>query len=819
MLLLAWLDAFRREFRYALRLLRKSPTFTLAAVSTLALCIGANTAVFSVVDTMLLRPLPYPEPDRLASVAALRRGRGAEYEQISQNGRTCELVRQNAESIEAAVFAGSSGVNFVSSNGARYVQQQRVSAGFFDVLGVRPLIGREFTMAEDRAGGPALAILSYGLWQQAFQADASILGRTIALRGEPYTVIGVMPRGFHTDSPADVWTPLRPSSTGEGSGTNYELIARLRPGVSWVQAETELAELSPGIVDEWHMGPGQTARLHLVPLKYGLTEDIRKPLLTLWAAAGLVLLIGCVNIAGLLLARSDMRWREIATRMALGSGRWAIVRQLLAESLVLALAGGAAGIVLGRFALEGLKVLASSVLRAPQTGIHLDGRVVAFTAAATIVTSLLFGLYPAWQTARTDLRTAMARGGSRGGTGHQSWARRMLIVTEVALSVVLLVCAGLLIRTLTHLMGLNPGFDSSDVITASLSLQDARYNTSAQVTKLFDESLERIRRIPGVDSAGIGLTLPYQRALNDGFARLDGPHASGRQDITNVTYVTPGYFEALRMTPLRGRIFRASDRAGRQPVVIVNEAFARKYLRGQEAVGSHLRTVGEDREIVGVIGDVQQSAGWGGFGPSGAVPCLYLPAAQTGGGYLQMIHTWFSPSWVVRSAASPRAIMAELQSAVASVDPQLPFAGFRTMDQVRRGAFSFQRLNATLAGILAGLALLLAAVGIYGLIASSVGERTRELGIRMALGATVVQAIRAVSAGGVRLALIGLLLGCAAALAAARVLRTLIWGVASDDPLTFASVCGVLLLVAGLASLLPALRIAGIHPAQTLREE
>ncbi|MGH9663203.1 MAG: ABC transporter permease, partial [Bryobacteraceae bacterium] len=487
---------------------------------------------------------------------------------------------------------------------------------------------------------------------------------------------------------------------------------------------------------------------------------------------------------------------------------------------VLAAAGGVAGVVLGRFALDGLKVLASGLLGVSQSGIRLDGRVLGFTALATILTSLLFGLYPALQTARTDLRTALARGGNRGGTGHsQGWARQSLIVAEVSLSVVLLVCAGLLIRTLIHLTGLNPGFDSSNVVTASLSLQDVRYGTVAKVMKLFDESLERIRRMPGVEVAGIGLTLPYERALNDGFTRLDGPHPSGQQEITNVIYVTPGYFEALRMTLLRGRMFTASDRAGSQSVVVVNDAFARKYLRDQEAVGSHIRTVGADRQIVGVMGGVQQRAGWGGFGPAGLVPCLYVPAAQTNDGYLQLIHTWFSPSWVVRSAGAPRGIIAGLQSAVASVDPELPFAGFRTMDQVRSRAFSFERLNATLAGILAGLALLLAAVGIYGLIANSVAERTRELGIRMALGATVAQAIVTVSAAGIRLALLGLLLGCIVALATARVLRTLLWGIAPNDALTFAAVCGGLLLVAGLASLLPGLRVVRIHPAQTLREE
>ena len=817
---LHWLDELRRDFRYAFRLLKKSPTFTFTAVMTLALCIGANTAVFSVVDAVLLRPLPYPQPDRLASVAVHGRGNGLEYEQTNLNGRMCELIRNNAKSIRTAVAGGVSGVNFVSGNRAQYVRQQRVSAGFFSVLGIGPLIGREFTASEDHVGGPALAILSNSLWRKALHADRSVIGQKITLRGEAYTVAGVMPPGFETSKPVDLWTPLHPSTTGEGGGSNYELIARLRTSVSWAQANTELESIGQSVISEWHLKPGQSARLDLMPLQRSLTQDIRHPILILWAAVGLVLLIGCVNIASLLLARSAMRAREIATRMALGSGKAAVVRQLLVESLLLAAGGGIAGTALGYFALQGLKFLASDTLGLSHTNVALDGTVLAVTALTALLTSLVFGFYPALQTTRVDIRSVLSQGSSRGASSsHRGWARGSLVITEVGLSVVLLICAGLLIRTLTHLTGLKPGFDGTNVMTASLSLQDARYATSDKTNQLFDESLQRIRRIPGVESAGIGLTLPYQTALNDGFARLDGPHVTGNDDITNLTYVTPGYFETLKIPPLQGRVFADSDGSRTQPVVIVNEAFTRKYLREQQAVGSHLRTGDENRRVVGVVGDVQQSAGWGDYGPSGAVPTLYIPAAQTTDKALQLIHTWFSPSWVVRTSAPLPGITASLQSTVAAIDPLLPFAEFQTMGQIRSHAFAFQRLNAVLLGTLAGLALLLAAIGIYGLVANSVAERTRELGIRMALGASVAQAIRAVCAYGLSLTLAGLLVGCVLAVAAARVLRTLLWGVTATDTLTFAGACGALFLVAALASFLPGLRVARIDPAQSLRDE
>ena len=811
---LYWFDAILRDLRYATRQLSRNRVFAATAIVTLALCIGANTAIYSVVDAVLFRPLPYPEPNRLALLSTLRRGRAAEFEETGQRGSTWLAIRQASRALDPAVFTDiGSGVNLVSSSGAHNVKQQRVSAGFFRVLGVPPLMGREFTESEDLPRGPALAILSNSLWRSAFNADPAVVGQEITLRGEPFTVIGVMPAGFQTSVPADLWTPLRPTTTGEGSGENYAIVARLKSGVSWAQANAEIASFSPGIVAAWKWPPGQSASLHLVSMQDGLAIDLRKSILILWSAVAIVLLIGCVNIAGLLLARSGSRSKEIATRMALGSGRGAIIRQLLSESLIIASAGGLAGTALGYVALQGLKIYAQETFGVWQV-LALDPRVLAATAVSAIMASLIFGLYPAFAASRVDLRSGLSTSGRNSTITHRSWSRRFLIVVEVALGVVLLVSAGLLIRTLSGLTNLRPGFDGDHAVAATLSLQDARYSSAPAVTRLFDASLDRIGKIPGVESAAICLTLPYQRALNEGFSRLDGPHA-GSGGTINLTYITPHYFDVFRIPVSRGRTFASSDRAETQQVVIVNESFVRKYMNGQEVLGSHIKTEGIAREIVGIVGDVQvRVQGW----PNAAFPGIYVPATQVSGGFFQVVHTWFSPSWVVRSSLPMGQLTGPLQSAMAAIDPQLPFAGFHTMNDLHEDSLASQRLETTLLGTLAALALMLSALGIYGLIASSVAERTREFGIRLALGSPVPRAVREIAMPGVLLAGIGLLIGCALTRAAAKLLKSMIWGVEPGDPLSFAAAIAALLLVALLASVLPSLRVAKINPAETLRE-
>jgi predicted permease len=810
------------DFRHALRRLPRNPTSTTIILLTLALCIGANTAIFSVVDATLLRPLSYPEPERLVRIVLHYKAQGAEGDNIIHTGRTWELIRDHASLVDAAVYSGgASGVNFSAAGSAQFVKQQRVGAGFFRVLGVQPLFGREFTPQEDRAGGPALAVLSFPFWKRVFHGDTSVAGQALMLRGEPYTIVGVMPENFHSNSPVDLWTPLRPSANGEGGGQNYSIMGRLKPGITWSQADGQLESVGAPLVNAMNLRPGIFARLRLITLQDGQTQDLRKPLLILWAAVGLVVLIGCANVTSLLLARAAARSREIATRLAIGGGRREIIQQLLVETLVLALLGGAAGLVVGYYSLEGLKILAAKSFGNLESA-RLDGRVLAATAILSLLVSLLAGLFPALEAGAVDLRTALSEAGGRGvAGGRKRWSRRLLVGGEIALAVLLLIGAGLLIRTVAHFYQLRPGFDPAHVITASFSLQDARYNTSQRVNQLFDSGLARIRALPGVESAGAGLTLPYELGLNSGFWHADGPEASGQQETTNLCYVTPGYLEALRIPLQRGRTISASDGPKNGPVVVVNEAFARRYLSKQDPLGSHISfgKTSPPAEIIGIVGDVQQSAGFGNFGPLGPVPNAYVPAGQFNDGLMKMVNTWFAPNWVVRVTGAPAAVMQGIQNVASTVDPLVPIAEFRTIDELRAASLSSQRFQATLLGSLSGLALLLAIVGIYGLMSQSVVERRRELGIRMALGATLAQAIREATLPGVMLAMVGVAAGCGLAGLSTRVLEHLVWGVKTTDPATYLGVAAGILLVAAAASLVPALRITRLNPAETLRDE
>ena len=804
-----------RDLRYAIRVLLKAPVFTSAAVLTLALCVGANTAIYTVVDRVLLRALPYPQPERLAMIVRHYQGAGISEDDVSQNGHTWVALRQGATaSVDVAAIGLGGHVNLVANAQAMSVVQQRVSAGYFRVLAVAPAVGREFTDDEDRPAGPAVAVLSHSLWTHAFSADPTIVGRSVTLRGEPHLVVGVMPAAFRSTAPVDVWTPLRPSPQGEGSGENYGIIARLKDGVNWAQASRQIASATTTVAREQYKSSRDPVTFNIVPLQRGLTDETRRPLMILWGAVAVVLLIGCVNIAGLLMARGVSRAPEIATRIALGGGRGAIVRQLLAESVVLAVGGGAAGIAIG----YGVSQVFASLLKQAfgVTGeLGLDARVLAITSGVALLTSVAFGLVPALQASGVDLRqTLVESGGASIAGAARSWPRRIMVTSEVALGVVLLVGAGLLIRTFGHLMGLRPGFDSTNVMTATLSLQDARYQTSERVVQLFDETLARMRAVPGVQQAAVALTLPYERALNNGFRFVGGPSAG---QIINVTYVTPEYFEALRIPVVRGRVLTASDAQGRAAVIVVNQSFVRRHSPDQDPIGRQIQTSGTARTIVGIVGDVQQKVTFGSYGPVAPTPAAYVPVTQVSNGFLTMVHTWFSPSWIVRLAGPQQGVVAQMQNAVGSVDPQLPFTTFRTLDDVRGEAVAAPRAQAWLLGTLAGLALLLAAVGLYGLVANSVAERTRELAVRIALGATSRQAVVAAAVPGFAPAIIGIVIGLIAARLGATTLRHLVWGVTVTDPLTFALAAGAVLIVAAIATLVPALRIVRLNPIKALR--
>jgi predicted permease len=810
------------DLRFGWRQLIKAPGFTITAVLTLGLAIGANTAVFSLVDAALLKALPYPSADRLGTLAAIytRNGEVVERGWAGLDGAGWEAIRDGAPAVDAAVYSGlSANVSLVTKDRVMTVSPQRVSAGYFRVLGVPPAMGREFTREEDVAGGPALAVLSDRLWRSAFNADASVIGQAISLKGEPHTVVGVMPAAFMSNTDADLWTPLRPSRTGEGGGTNYGLVARLRDGVSWPQAALDVGAAADSARPRRTSAAGVTMSHSLAPLHDAMSNDVRMPLILLTVSVALVLLVACVNLAGLLLARAGRRTREIATRLAVGGNRAAVIRQLLIESVVLAACGGLAGLAIGALALEALQAGAQNLLLTPWAQATLDGRVLSVSLGLTALTAILFGLVPAVQATRLDVQAALAEGGTRSvAGGARGWPRRLLVVAEVALGVVLLVGAGLLIRTFTYLQALPAGFDSTNLVVASASLEDARYAEHDQVEALFARSLERLRSIPGVDSAAVSLGLPYERILNMGARIVNGAEQSDFR-FTTATYVTPGYFETLRLPLIGGRTFRDTDTRTAAPVVMINEAFAKRYFSGRDPVGQYISAGGPPLEVVGVVGNVQQRGGFNNFGPIDALPGFYVPFAQFSGNNLRTIHGWFSPAWIVRQAYDGAVNETILRRVMAEADSQLAVSAVRGIDDVRSATLSRQRILMTLVAALGGLALFLAAIGIHALIASGVTERTRELGIRLALGATVRQAIIDAARPGIVLAVAGVTIGCAMAFGVSGLIRNLLWGVRENDPLTFVAVVATLLVVAIAASVLPALRIRKLDPVSLLRSE
>jgi predicted permease len=810
------------DLRYAFRLIRQNWAFSATVILILALCIGANTAVLSVVNAALVKPLSYPHPENLAQVVTMFRSEGAGNFGEWQTGGTWEGIRDDVTALEAAVYKDASdGVNFSAGNSVNYLQQQRVCAGFFHVLGVAPLVGREFNADEDRPGGAPVVILSHSLWTKYFNADPGVVGRGILLRGEPYTVTGIMPAGFRSSVSADLWTPIRPSRKGEGGGTNYAIIARLKPGASWQQANSQLtvltAELKHDRVFEYQEG-----QLEIVPLLEGMTSGLRQPLLLLWAAVALVFVLGCVNIGSMLLARSSGRAAEIATRLALGAPLSRILRQLLVESLVLGLAGGAAGALAGWGGLYALRSLGAHSFSFLET-VELDVRVLAATLALAIVAALVSGLMPAWQAARVDLRSAQSAGSRSVAGGRRFLSMGALAGGQIALTVPLLLGAGLLLRTFIHLWTLNAGFDGAHVLAARFSLQDARYNTSEKMNALFDRTLERLRQTPGIESAAVGLSLPYERWLNMGMRIPSSPKARDG-NITNLNYVTPDFFAALRIPLRRGRVFTAADTAASARVVIASEAFVRTYFGGDDPLGQPMFVGGNNVVVVGIVGDLQQRPGWGPSTPLAQVPALYIPASQTTDGFLKLIHTWFAPNWVVRgSAGSAAAGTSALRRAIADAanasDPMLPMASFRNMDELKGDALTFQRFLVVLVGAVALLAAILAALGIYGLIANLVAERTRELGIRMALGSSVSGAVQVALRPGLRWVAGGFVVGAAVAFSLEKLLRSFLWGVSASDPVTLVAVAVGVLLATAVASVGPALRIASLKPADTLRAD
>jgi predicted permease len=812
------------NLQYAFRQLRKSPVFALTVIGTLALCIGANTAIYTIVDALFFRPLPYPNPERLVMITTSANHEGASELDTSQDGRQWEVVRDHASFLDSAVYGSTSGVNLVAGGRVEYVQNQRVSANFFHVLGTPPLVGREFTRQEDVPNGPSLVILSYQLWQRVFHGESSVVGRVIDLRGAPYTVVGIIPENFRalptglgTDASPDVWTPLRPSTQGEGSGDNYGVIGRLNSGVTLAQANGQLNSIMRDLFSRMHVSKGVTIEEKALPLLAGITYDLSSRVHLMWGAVGLVLLIGCVNIAGILMARSATRSREFATRLALGASRARIVGELLTESIVLALLGGVAGLVVGQLALDGLLRLnpGDFTLTGP---VRLDVPVMAVMLSLSLTASIFFGLFPALEASAVDLRSALSEAGRSNAGSRRQWKRQSLVFVEVALGVVLVASAGLLIRTFLTIANAGPGFDPHNLMIASASIQDERYATAAAGSRLFQQSLQRIRAIPGVESAAVALSSPYTRPLNDGLSEVDGRRPN--QGITEFTYATPGMFETLRISLLRGRLFSDDDNAATARVAVVNEAFLRRYLQAAtDPLGVSIKIENKEWKIIGVVNNVQEKNGIGPGGPIDRFPEVYVPVDQFPDGIFAMANIWFSPVWIVRTHGDSGAVATAMQKALASIDPRLPFSSFKTMSDVRGAALQQQRYQATIFSVLAALATLLASLGLYGLIAQSVAQRKREMGIRLALGATVNGIIRAAAGPGIALSLAGIAFGIVLALFATRLLKSQIWGVAPSDPATFITVALMLICVAAAASIIPALRLVRLDPAQTLRDE
>ena len=821
------------DLRYGVRQLFRNPGYALAIVVTLALGIGVNTAVFSMVDGFMLRRLPYPQAERIAALMTHMEGNGQHgaWSEDDDSYVTSDwrAVRDNVPAATVAAYQGqigaaASGVNLQAAADAggavKFVRSTAVTAHYFEVLGVKPLLGREFLESESRPGGSKAAILSYGLWQGTFHGDRGIVGKAVNVKGEPFTVVGVMPRGVVTpNSSSDMWVSLQPGdAAGACGGYDCGILMRLKPGATWQQVTAQLAQI--------HVRPDNVSHVTKVwlfaqPMQKYMGGDNKPKVLVLMLAVSFILLIACANLAGLALVRISRRTQEIATRLALGASRAVLLRQLWVENLIPAALGAVAGLALAMAVLHGLKTFLPAGLL-PLGGLAIDGRVLFFTIAATLVTTLLFGALPAMATRRVDLRSSIASSSYSvaGGSGR---LRTVLITAEVALTVVLVAAAGVLVHTLAYLETLPPGFDANNVMTAKASLDDARYKSPAAIQSLLTQSLASMRRIPGVEGAAMGLSLPYERGLNLGIRILDGKQA-GEEAGSSVTYVTPDYFSVLRMPMLAGRSINDSDSASTEMVTVVNAAFAKKFFGTTDVVGRHIRSgTGPNDDtrlnIVGVVGDVTKAPGIDRDGPLGMEPVFYMAEAQFPANALVMSHMWFQPSWIVRTQGPVAGLTDAMQRAMAGADPNLPFSGFYSMSDLMREELQMQRVEVALLSALAGLALLLSAVGIYSLVSNLVLQRTREIGIRMALGSSAGQAMAQISRSGFLAAGVGLAAGLGLSFLVLRVLRSEIYGVGIYDPLTLMGTSLILALITAIATLIPAARIARIDPAKTLRSE
>ncbi|HLY15810.1 MAG TPA: ABC transporter permease [Bryobacteraceae bacterium] len=817
------------DLRHAYRVFLKSPGFTAIAVAALALGIGANTAIFSVINVVLLKPLPYPEPDRIMEISRSFPGGSGGSSSIPK----FNTWRKNDvfEAIAAYDFSGV-GVSVGGTDHAEQVKAIHVTSEYFTVYGVSPTLGRTFTAQEDVPNGPNLAVVSNQFFSRRMGGDLRLVGQPMEIAGAPTIVLGVMPATFQSDPPADIFIPLQPDPNSSNQGHYLRIAGRLKPRVTLEAARAQMKIVGERFRQANPKWMDKTESVAVVPLQQAVVGDARLPLLILLGAVGFVLLIACANVANLQLARAASRQREMAIRTAVGASRLRIVRQLLTESVVLGMAGGVLGFLIGAWGVRALLTIAPGDLPLINDALHsastvsaLDWRVLCFTLAISVATGILFGLFPAAHVSRMDVNSSLKDTNSRSGTGrHQNVARGFLVVSEIALAVILLVGAALMIRTFASLSAVNPGFDPHNMLTMQASLSSGRYGSTAQVDSLVRAMTQRLESLPGVQFAACTLMLPVEGGVDLPLNIPGKPPAKGNtyNGDEQWRYVSAHYFSAFKIPLMRGRAFNEHDDGKSAPVVIINDAMAKKYWQKEDPIG-HSMILGKGlgpqfeepaREIVGIVGNVREN----GLTDSNQ-PVMYVPQAQITDGLTQFANKVVPLSWAVRTAMEPTALTSPILHEFQAFDSRVPVAKFRTMEQVISNSTARQNFNMLLLTIFAGVALLLAAIGIYGLMSYSVEQRQQEIGIRVALGASGGAMLRMVIVRGMALAGIGLAVGLAAAYGLTRVLASLLFGVKANDPIAFSAVALTLAMVAFMAAYIPARRATKIDPIVALRYE
>jgi len=810
------------DLKHAARLLRQSPGFTATAIGALALGIGANTAIFSVVNTVLLKPLAFPDADRIVTLmTSTPQGDfpGASVPKYNTWRRQTQVIED-----VSAFDTGGPGLNLSGGDRPEQLKGIHVSYEFFHLFGAQAAVGRTFTAGEDRPGGGKAVVLSNGLWQRRFGADPRIIGKALNLGGESYTVIGVLAAGFAFDPAPDVYLPFQADPNSTNQGHFFQSAARLKPGVTLSAAK---AALKLGGAEFKRRYPGSMdpkTSFTVEPMQQLMVRNVRTALFVLLGAVGCVLLIACANVASLLLARATGRAREIAIRSAIGAGRGRIVRQLLTESLLLSIAGGAVGLAIGALGVRALLALNPGDI--PRIGpqgaaVTLDWTVMCFTLLLSLVTGILFGLVPAMHASHADLNVTLKETGARGGSGmRQNKARGVLVVVEMALAIVLLTGAGLLIRTFSALHTVAPGFDAHNVLTMDTALTGSRFDHTAAIAVMTRQALDRIHAIAGVEAAAASSYLPLQGGLGLGFIiegrpLTDGPEHGG----AGWNYVTARFFEVFKIPIVQGRGFTERDDAAGPPVVVINQAFAKKYWKEGNAIGHRLiigSGMGPDfaqppREIVGISGDARD-AGLN----NDPQPDTFVPLAQVGDAYMALNNRFMPLSWVVRTKVAPFSVSAPIQRAFQDA-ADLPAAHIRSMEQIVIGSKAREQFNTWVLGIFAAMAIVLASIGLYGLMAYAVEQRTLEFGIRLALGADFPALRNMIVRQAMTLAGAGILVGLAAAYGLTRFLASLLFNVKPADPAVFGSVTVLFTAVAFLASYLPARRALRVDPVVALR--